>query len=299
MVVKAMLLVPWYLALASLKGTPGIGLHLRIVVSAVRLLARGGSVRKSGAAHLALPMDSTRYFEFDAVWRSATASPFTRHLDVSSPRFAPLLVLQATPGATAEFVNPDGRDLAETQAVASAMGLASRAGFFNGVLAQAPYPPASFDLITCISVLEHIPEDYTAVRTMWSLLKPGGKLLLTLPCRSAPLEQYISRDQYGVLQPGEDGYTFWQRYYDRERLQACVFSVTGQPVSVSVFGEKTPGFFFRNATMKRLLGARYPFWREPYMMATEYQAFSSTDELVGEGVIALEFIKPVSGGALS
>jgi hypothetical protein len=28
------------------------------------------------------------------------------------------------------------------------------------------------------------------------------------------------------------------------------------------------------------------------MMATEYQSFSSTDELPGEGVIMLEFIKP-------
>jgi hypothetical protein len=45
--------------------------------------------------------------------------------------------------------------------------------------------------------------------------------------------------------------------------------------------------------MKRLLGrSYYPFWREPYMMAVEYQSFSSIDELPGEGVVMLEFIKP-------
>jgi len=292
---QAMLLAPCYLAMAWLRGAPGIGLHLRILASAARLLTRGG---RAAASHLALPMDSTRYFEFDAVWKSATARPFTRYLDVSSPRFAPLLLLQSTPAASAELVNPDGHDLAQTQALAGAMGLDSRVRFFHGVLAQAPYPPESFDLITCISVLEHIPEDRAAVQTMWLLLKPGGRLLLTLPCRSAPLEQYISHNQYGVLQPGDDGYTFWQRYYDRERLDACVFSVTGAPASVSVYGERAPGLFFRNATMKRLLGARYPFWREPYMVATEYRAFASTDDLVGEGVIALEFVKPAGAGSL-
>jgi hypothetical protein len=45
--------------------------------------------------------------------------------------------------------------------------------------------------------------------------------------------------------------------------------------------------------MKRLLGPFYPFWREPYMMATEYKSFTSIDELPGEGVVMLEFIKPV------
>lgn len=38
-----------------------------------------------------------------------------------------------------------------------------------------------FDLITCISVLEHIEDSDVAVRNMFSLLKPGGHLLLTFP----------------------------------------------------------------------------------------------------------------------
>jgi len=38
-----------------------------------------------------------------------------------------------------------------------------------------------FDLITCISVLEHIQEHDQAVQSMFSLLKPGGHLILTFP----------------------------------------------------------------------------------------------------------------------
>jgi SAM-dependent methyltransferase len=285
-------LSPAYLVLAWLRGGPGIGLHLRIVASSAQLLLRGRLGLRTCASYFFFPMDSTRYFEFEEVWRSATHRPFTRYLDVSSPRLAPILLLKATPGATAEFINPDGEDLAETRALVAALGLEDRVGFFDDVIEKAPHEPASFDLVTCISVLEHIPEDQAALRKMWALLRPGGRLILTLPCMSEAMEQYISHNQYGVLAAGADGYTFWQRFYDRERLEAQVFSVTGAPVRIAVFGEKTRGLFFRNATMKRLLGSRYPFWREPYMMAIEYGPFSSVDDLAGDGVVLLEFDKP-------
>jgi SAM-dependent methyltransferase len=237
-------------------------------------------------------MDSTRYFEFHEVWKSVSGLASIRYLDVSSPRLLPLFFLKAAPGATAQLINPDSSDLKDTEKLANALGLKSRCEFFNGILENAGLTPVSFDLITCISVLEHIPQDRAAIETMWSLLSPGGKLILTLPCMAQPLEQFISYNQYGVLNPGEDGYTFWQRYYDRERIESTIYSITGMPTSIAVYGEKKCGFFFRNASMKRLLGSLYPFWREPYMMATEYQTFSSTDELPGEGVVMLEFIKP-------
>jgi len=38
-----------------------------------------------------------------------------------------------------------------------------------------------FDLITCISVLEHIPDHRAAISGMFGLLKPGGILVLTFP----------------------------------------------------------------------------------------------------------------------
>ena len=144
----------------------------------------------------------------------------------------------------------------------------------------------------CSQVLEHIPQDTQALRTMWSLLQPGGRLILTLPCMAQPMEQYISHNQYGVLAPGDDGYTFWQRFYDPQRLQACIFAVTGPPQRMAVYGETARGLFFRNATAKRLLGSAYPFWREPWMMATEYRAFDAIDQLPGDGVVLLEFTKP-------
>jgi SAM-dependent methyltransferase len=289
---KGILLSPLYLVMAHIAGAPGIGLHLRCVAIGTSLLLTGRASLKTCYIYLFLPMDSTRYFEFHEVWKRLKGLAFTRYLDVSSPRLMPLFLLKATPGATAELINPDSIDLRETEKLANALGLKARCEFSNCTIEDARLTSASFDLITCISVLEHIPHDKVAIETMWTLLSPGGKLVLTLPCMAQPLEQYISHNSYGVLNPGDDGYTFWQRYYDRERLESAIYSITGIPAHIAVYGEKKYGLFFRNASMKRLLGPLYPFWREPYMMATEYQVFSSTNELPGEGVIMLEFIKP-------
>jgi SAM-dependent methyltransferase len=47
-----------------------------------------------------------------------------------------------------------------------------------------PAPDASFDVILCTEVLEHVPSPDAAVREMARLLAPGGRLLLTAPLGS-------------------------------------------------------------------------------------------------------------------
>jgi SAM-dependent methyltransferase len=44
-----------------------------------------------------------------------------------------------------------------------------------------PYPSGSFDFITCIEGLEHLENPFNAVREFYRILKPGGKLFLSLP----------------------------------------------------------------------------------------------------------------------
>jgi hypothetical protein len=74
-------------------------------------------------------------------------------------------------------------------------------------------------------------------------------------------------------------------------LQEHVFSVTGRPRHCVVYGEKTAGTFLRNAERKRANPDVYPYWREPYMMGREYGYFPDVDDLPGEGVVAMEFVK--------
>lgn len=49
-------------------------------------------------------------------------------------------------------------------------------------------PSASFDLILCSEVIEHIPDHRSALAEMHRILKPGGILILSTPQRYSPLE---------------------------------------------------------------------------------------------------------------
>lgn len=51
-------------------------------------------------------------------------------------------------------------------------------------ITELPVPDASFDVVLCTEVLEHVPEPIRAVQEMARVLKPGGRLLLTAPLGS-------------------------------------------------------------------------------------------------------------------
>ena len=51
----------------------------------------------------------------------------------------------------------------------------------------------SYDMVTCISVLEHIKAHDAAVRSMLAVLKPGGHLVLTCPYRDAGYVEDVYR----------------------------------------------------------------------------------------------------------
>jgi 2-polyprenyl-3-methyl-5-hydroxy-6-metoxy-1,4-benzoquinol methylase len=48
-----------------------------------------------------------------------------------------------------------------------------------------------FDLVTCISVLEHIPSYDTAVKNMLKLLNPGGHLVMTFPFNESDYQEDV------------------------------------------------------------------------------------------------------------
>ena len=54
-----------------------------------------------------------------------------------------------------------------------------------GRLEELPWPDASFDLITCLDVLEHTPDDRVTLSELRRVCEPGGFLLLTVPAYQA------------------------------------------------------------------------------------------------------------------
>lgn len=291
---KLAFLSPLYLCLAAVfTAVPGIRFRVRCFTLGVRALCSPKMRLPLTAIFdlLFLPMDSTRYFEFDFAWEALVQFRTGRYLDISSPRLLPVALLDRNPGLTADLINPDRRDLADTTRLVSTVAASKRCTLHNVLIADAAFPAGTFDVITSISVLEHIPEDVAALQRMWSFLKPGGTLVLTVPCMARASEQFIDRNEWGVLGKDQDGQFFWQRFYDRALLEDRIFNVIGEPQRLTVFGEKVAGSFLANAMSKRS-DPYYPYWREPYMVGREYQYFDSIDELPGEGVVGMVFVKP-------
>ena len=271
---------------------PGLGFRFTCSKLALNLLwARDASIPYADIYRMIFwPMQSTRYFEFDFVWNGLVKTTPIRYLDVSSPQIFPLILLSKQRHIFAELLNPDATDLRSTAKLVSALNLSHRCNLHKSVISAAPFESASFDTISSISVVEHIPHDSEAIQQMWDLLKPKGRLLLTLPCAARTVEQYSDRNEYGLLTPDERGRFFFQRLYDQQLLEERIFSITGRPRRYAVYGEKCLGTH-RRILDQKILDRSYPYWREPYTMAKGFGYFRDVGDLPGEGVIGLEFEK--------
>lgn len=236
------------------------------------------------------PVESTRYFEFGLAWDFLSDITISRYLDVSSPRLFPLALMTQRREATAELINPNREDLKATAGLVRTCGLADRCTLRGCLIEEAALRPSTFDLITSLSVIEHIPEDKNALQQMWGLLRPGGKLVLSVPCAAAAEQQYIDVDQFGLQRPDEEGFFFLQYVYDDALLQERVYSVAGLPTRHGIYGEREPGTL-RRGLIKKWSGGKYPKWREPYTMAQDFQRYERLADLPGEGVIVMEFEK--------
>lgn len=290
--VASVVLLPVVLGSAALRGTPGLRARMGCIGLGMRALLNGDLAK---ARQLIVdPMDSFRYFEFDFVEGAVAGVAPQRYLDVSSPRLVPIFMLGRFDRLVADIINPIEDDLAETRALVVSLNLVNRCRLKQELIEKAEYTERSFDLITSISVVEHIPDDTGAIATMWSLLRPGGLLVITVPCARKAADEFANLDEYGLFDRQQDGFVFWQRYYDEASLAERIWSVTGRPSQTRIYGETEAGNYDENVRQKRSNPA-YPFWREPVMMAKEYREFGSIGELPGMGVIGMQFTKPADG----
>jgi SAM-dependent methyltransferase len=279
-----------YLISAKVAGCPGTSLRAPMASLAVRTLLANGFQSWFEAYRLIVgPMDSVRYFEFDFAQHATKGLSVSDYLDVSSPRLLPILLLRHNPAATATLLNPDTVDLDGTRNLIRSVGLSPRCLIDGRLIGDCNFD-SQFDLITSISVVEHIPEDSAAIEVMWRALRKGGRLVITVPCARQPYEEYAEFNQYGLLPANHEGLVFWQRFYSKGCLQKNIFTITGEPREMKVFGEIRSGSYDRNVESK-MFDAAYPIWREPWYVAREWKYFPDFDSLPGVGVVGMTFVK--------
>lgn len=271
--------------------TPGLNFHPRCARLALKTLTQRPGLEARWLLHMLFsPMVLTRYFEFDFVWCNLPSQPVERYLDVSSPFMLPIVLMSERRAAHADFINPDRNDQALIRQHIVACALTDTCTLHPCLIGDAPFGDRTFDLITSISVIEHIPDDREAIGKIWSLLKPGGRLILTLPCAAQGYALFTDVDHYGLLGSNERGFTFLEYIYDAPLLEAHIYSITGPPARTELYGERHNGTL-RAELLRRWSGEYWRFWREPTWMGKHFRRFDALDQLPGEGVIALMFVK--------
>ncbi len=89
---------------------------------------------------------------------------------------------------------------------------------------QLPFEDASFDVVTMLAVLEHIEQEKQILQEIHRVLKPNGKLVLTVPSVWAqPVLEFLS---YRLKIVDEREIRDHKRYYDRSRLKRVLVGET-------------------------------------------------------------------------
>lgn len=99
-------------------------------------------------------------------------------------------------------------------------------------MTDVPFKDDAFDLIVCVHVLEHVPDDRAAMREMVRVLRPGGVAMILVPI---VLEQPTLEDP-SIRTPEERRRRYWQEDHVRlyggdfpDRLREEGFEVTVDP----------------------------------------------------------------------
>jgi SAM-dependent methyltransferase len=81
-------------------------------------------------------------------------------------------------------------------------GGAARYEVVRGDLLHLPFPDASVDRVMASEVLEHIPDDVTAMAEIFRVLKPGGRAVVTVPRYGPERVCWALSDEYHANEGG-------------------------------------------------------------------------------------------------
>jgi SAM-dependent methyltransferase len=109
-------------------------------------------------------------------------APGTSLLDVACGSGGPALRIAALTGCAVTGVDNHEQAIATANSLATQHGLTERARFrVADAAGELPFPTATFDAITCIDSINHLPNRPAVIAEWVRVLKPGGRVLFTDP----------------------------------------------------------------------------------------------------------------------
>lgn len=108
-----------------------------------------------------------------------------------------------------------------------------------GEITDLPFPAARFDLVVACDVVEHVADDRRACRELQRVLKPGGRLLVSVPLHSANWTEF-------------DAMVGHARRYDVEELRTLLAEHGFTVEQSAAFGMRTTRPRWLNFGMRQL-----------------------------------------------
>ena len=64
------------------------------------------------------------------------------------------------------------------EANAANNGTSDRLTLAQGDIRKPPFPAGSYDYVVCLGVIQHTPDPEESIRSLWRMVKPGGRLVI-------------------------------------------------------------------------------------------------------------------------
>jgi SAM-dependent methyltransferase len=259
---------------------PGLRFHRYWVrLAMTSFMSSRSELRQAIARAMEQTISPISFLEFDFAWKAVNArEPIQAYLDCSSPWLFPAMLLARRLCLSAAVLNSDARELEVIERLAKVPRNGRIKPEFRG-FNEVYLPGESFDLVTSLSSVARTADDVGTVKLLWNALKPGGMLLLSLPCAPRRTEHPI-----GI----SDALANEARTYDESMLEDRVFAAIGQPRRAVVYGESQApiGRATYPGTNGNISLSRY------IDMGRRWRIYPAVRNLPGEGIIAMKFVKP-------
>lgn len=149
---------------------------------------------------------------------SLNLSPGRSLLDVACGSGGPALRIAQITGCSLVGVDVHQQAIATAASLAEQRGLAKRTSFqLADAAAVLPFPDATFDAITCIDAINHLPDRPRVLSDWFRVLRRGGRLLFT---NTGTITGPLTNHEIAIR--GSNGFFLFVPYgYDETILRQC------------------------------------------------------------------------------